>query len=73
MQCYGEYGNENCKHGKCIDVDACRFYWLRKTASRDNTINQLKELSAEQRLEIFGAFCKYCGNEDPGCQCWNDE
>jgi hypothetical protein len=30
-------------------------------------------LSDEQRLEVFSHFCKYCGCDNPRCQCWNDD
>ena len=33
----------------------------------------LAALTDEQRMELFGAYCKSCGSDDPGCQCWNDE
>ena len=35
----------------------------------------LKDLSDDQRLEVFSGFCKECGCDDPKgrCQCWNDE
>lgn len=33
----------------------------------------LTRLTDEQRLELFGRYCKACGCDDPGCQCWNDE
>ncbi len=31
------------------------------------------QLTNEQRLELFGEYCKGCGCDDPDCQCWNDE
>lgn len=37
----------------------------------------IRLLSDEQRLDLFGDYCKYCGRYDAdslsGCQCWNDE
>jgi hypothetical protein len=36
-------------------------------------INMLKSLSDEERLEVFRCFCKYCGCDNPKCQCWNDD
>lgn len=36
-------------------------------------VERLQKLSAEERMVVFGFFCKYCGADDPLCQCWNDE
>lgn len=36
-------------------------------------IDALAILTPEARMEAMGEFCKYCGDDDPGCQCWNDE
>jgi hypothetical protein len=36
-------------------------------------VNQLEDLTDEQRLEVFSHFCKHCGCNDPKCQCWNDD
>lgn len=33
----------------------------------------LDALSDDERLELFGFYCKSCGGTDPRCQCWNDE
>lgn len=33
----------------------------------------LDELTPEERLEVFYAYCIHCGDKDPRCQCWNDE
>jgi|GEM_PF-7100938 len=41
----------------------------------------VRELSREQRLELFDDYCHSCGKYDreekikylKGCQCWNDE
>lgn len=33
----------------------------------------LSKLSDEQRMELFGYYCKACGSDNPKCQCWNDE
>jgi hypothetical protein len=33
----------------------------------------LRALSDDQRIDLFGQFCKACGCNDPQCQCWNDE
>jgi hypothetical protein len=36
-------------------------------------IKLMQSLTDEHRLEVFSCFCKYCGTEQPRCQCWNDE
>ena len=36
-------------------------------------IEWLRKLTPERRLEVFAEFCTHCGDEDPSCQCWNDE
>lgn len=33
----------------------------------------LKKLSAHQRTELFSEYCKFCGSDNPKCQCCNDE
>ena len=32
----------------------------------------LDQLSDDERLEVFGLYCKACGIKG-SCQCWNDE
>ena len=39
----------------------------------DKIIETLRQLTDDERLEIFDNFCRYCGCDDPKCQCWNDE
>jgi hypothetical protein len=36
-------------------------------------VDQMRDLTPDQRMEVFGEFCKHCGWDDPKCQCWNDE
>lgn len=31
------------------------------------------KLSDDDRMDLFGGYCKHCGTDDPRCQCWNDE
>lgn len=33
----------------------------------------LNELTPEERLDVFSCFCNVCGENDPDCQCWNDD
>jgi hypothetical protein len=30
-------------------------------------------LTDEERECVMDHYCKYCGDKDPSCQCWNDE
>ena len=39
----------------------------------NKTKKLLKELTDDERMELFGDYCKYCGDTNPTCQCWNDE
>ena len=36
-------------------------------------VNLLLSENEDVRMEVFSYFCKYCGSDDPDCQCWNDE
>ena len=36
-------------------------------------VDALALLTPDQRLEVLAAFCPYCGDDNPDCQCWNDE
>jgi len=33
----------------------------------------LNSLSDDERMDMFSEYCKYCGENNPNCQCWNDE
>lgn len=33
----------------------------------------LRELSDSKRMEVFSKYCTDCGDDNPKCQCWNDE
>lgn len=44
-----------------------------KVINISKVVELLKLLDPEDRMEIFGKFCKHCGGDDPNCQCWNDE
>lgn len=39
----------------------------------EDILSDLRKLNIVERLKILSQFCSYCGKEDPGCQCWNDE
>lgn len=36
-------------------------------------VERMEQLTDDERAEIISHFCKYCGDIDPQCQCWNDE
>jgi len=33
----------------------------------------LKLLSDEERCDLFGEFCYFCGADDPACDCMRDD
>ena len=33
----------------------------------------LRDLTEDERMGVFHYFCTFCGDDDPRCQCWNDE
>lgn len=48
--------------------------FARSEQERDSRLTEaLAAMTDEQRMEIFSAFCRYCGSDNPACQCWNDE
>lgn len=36
-------------------------------------IATLDALTDEERVEVFGEYCVYCGTRDMPCPCWNDD
>ena len=42
-------------------------------ATVDMIVTALRQWSQEDRLAVFAEFCRFCGDDDPQCQCWNDE
>jgi len=36
-------------------------------------VKMLKDLSEEDRMQVFVNFCTKCGSDNPRCTCWNDE
>jgi hypothetical protein len=48
-----------------------------EAARQEERTKRVEELLAAmtdyERIVVFGAYCRYCGCEDPACQCWNDE
>lgn len=36
-------------------------------------VTRLRNMSDEQRKEIFSEFCAFCGNDNPGCNCMRDD
>ncbi len=39
----------------------------------EGVIEVLQEMSTDDRLQVFGEFCKYCGGDNPHCNCMRDE
>lgn len=50
---------------------------LKQPAVSGMLLLQVKELFAkltdDERMEVMSDYCKYCGCDDSGCQCWNDD
>ena len=34
---------------------------------------KVDQLTDDERLDLFGRYCKSCGTDNPHCHCWNDE
>lgn len=47
--------------------------WVLSTGAHAEAANALLALTNEQRLDAMAQFCKQCGAQDSGCQCWNDD
>lgn len=43
-----------------------------KLLATEGIINQLMELTPDERLIVFSEFCMYCGDTAP-CYCRNEE
>lgn len=58
-------------------VEMCKNHLNKAMSSLGVLPLQVKELFAEltddQRMEVMGDYCKHCGCDDNGCQCWNDD
>ena len=39
----------------------------------EQAVKLVDQLDSEQITDLFSGHCKYCGDKDPSCQCWNDE
>ena len=31
------------------------------------------KLTDDERMDLFHSYCVHCGQDNPGCHCWNDE
>ena len=40
---------------------------------REEALKMLKEMTDEERLDLFTEFCPHCGSVDPNCVCMKDE
>lgn len=36
-------------------------------------ISLMKKMTDDERMDVMRKFCRFCGCDDPKCQCWNDE
>lgn len=41
--------------------------------TEERLVEELRQLTDEQRCAIIHEFCRFCGSLDPRCCCWNDE
>ena len=41
--------------------------------NKEKLLEELNKLTDEERKEIFDNFCTDCGDENPLCQCTNDD
>lgn len=42
-------------------------------AKIQRAVDMLADLTDEERLQVFTAFCTNCGSGDPDCDCVSDE
>ena len=69
---YHEDGSVYYLSDKC----SCKTHTFKTVAAHNSIVIAKKALLAlteEERVEVFCEFCTYCGVNDGGCQCWNDE
>jgi len=59
-------------------VDELR-QWILCDSGTDNDLLLLQvrelfsKLTDDERIDIMSDYCKHCGCNDTGCQCWNDD
>jgi len=41
--------------------------------SEEHIIRLLNQYTDEERMDMFGNFCRSCGSKFIPCHCWNDE
>lgn len=39
----------------------------------ETIVSLMRRMTEEERMEVIEEFCRYCGDLNPKCQCWNDE
>ena len=55
-------------------IDKCKYYGHSKNEIDIESIKELfAKLTNDERMEVMGDYCKHCGRDDSGCQCWNDD
>lgn len=50
----------------------CRGIVLESAALTPKT-EAIAAMTDDQRIALWRGYCRHCGRNDPGCQCWNDE
>lgn len=77
-----EFCDMEANEEMCISKDAFKeavtkaliLYGVVSSAkNKEAIISEMKTMTDDERLDIITEFCKYCGDLDSGCQCWNDE
>jgi hypothetical protein len=53
------------------DQVAGRVYTINGIHKTECTVMLLD--TPNQRMDFLGKFCTSCGDENPRCQCWNDD
>ncbi len=39
----------------------------------EGVIDVLREMGTDDRLQVFGEFCTFCGGDNPHCNCMRDD
>lgn len=73
MEKHTHRGNGSSPRLEEMSADLLEFLRQQEPEQLEKIVSILKRLSSESRMKIFESFCLYCGDDDPSCQCWNDE
>lgn len=64
-----------CINGSIDPIyDAMSEFAQQEVAAATHPLQEkVDAMTDDERMELFGKYCKYCGRKDPNCQCWNDD